>query len=79
MVKYINKSRYRADVVKSIGTGVKIPKKISIDTGILFNHVSHVLKLLREKGVVECVNPKAHKGRLYKLTDAGLKSLKDVE
>lgn len=75
-VKFINRSSYRLKIVKSIGTGVKMPKTISLETGLLLNHVSYSLKLLRKKGIVVCLNPDAYKGRLYKLTDIGLKSLK---
>ena len=79
MVEYINKSSYRLKIVKSIDTGFKMPKTISIETGLLLNHVSYVLKLLRENDVVECINPDAKKGRLYRLTEMGLKSLDELE
>lgn len=78
LLEYINRSSYRVKIVKSIGTGFKMPKAISDETGLLGNHVSGVLKKLRDNNVAVCINPDARKGRLYKLTDEALDILGDV-
>lgn len=70
-LSYVNISSYRAKTVKSLRGEVKIPTKIAEDTGILPNHISKVLKELKEAGVAECINEEAKKGRLYRLTDVG--------
>ena len=70
-ISYVNISSYRAKTVKSLQGDVKIPTKIAEDTGILPNHMSKVLKELREAGIAECINPEAKKGRIYRLTDFG--------
>ena len=71
-LKYIKKSSYRYKVVKALGTDIKLPKEIANDSGILLNHISNVLRNLRENGIIECLNPNLRKGRLYRLTDKGL-------
>ena len=68
---YVEISKYRYDVLKAIGNDVKIPTVIAKDAGILPNHVSKVLKELKEKELVICINEEVRKGRLYKLTKEG--------
>ena len=68
---YVSISSYRTKTVKSLQNEVKIPTNIAKDTGILPNHMSKVLKELKDVGVAECINPEVRKGRLYRLTDLG--------
>ena len=58
-------------VMKSLEGNVKIPTAIANDSGIRTNHISKVLKELKEHKLVECINPEVRKGRLYRLTDTG--------
>ena len=78
-VKYVNKSSYRCNVLKAIGNDVKIPTQIANDSGVLRNHVSNVLRELKEKELVECLNPESRKGRLYRLSEEGRDILDDIE
>lgn len=78
-LKYVNRSSYRVKVLKAIGKDVKMPMEIASDSGILPNHISNVLRQLREKDMVECLNPESRKGRLYRLSDDGLEILKEIE
>ncbi|AMD18440.1 transcriptional regulator [Methanobrevibacter sp. YE315] len=68
---YINISSYRAKAVKSLQNDVKMPTQIASETGIRRNHISKVLRELKESGVAECINEEAKRGRLYRLTDLG--------
>jgi uncharacterized protein YjhX (UPF0386 family) len=79
VLKYVKRSTYRVRAVKAIGTTIKIPKQIANDSGILLNHISNVLRELKEKDVVECLNPNLRKGRLYRLSETGLEILKELE
>ena len=56
-----------------------MPKDIAKDSGILQNHISNVLRELKDKNVVECLNPNRRKGRLYRLTDDGLEILDNLK
>ena len=51
----------------------KIPTQIKDETKISLNNVSDVLRELRKKKIVTCVNPKEKTGRLYKLTPKGMR------
>ena len=79
LLRYVNKSSYRVKVLKSLGEDVKIPKEIASDSGILPNHISNVLRQLKEKEIVECINPEVRKGRLYRLSGNGLDILNKLE
>ncbi len=79
VLRYVNRSSYRVKVLKSLGEDTKMPKEIANDSGILQNHISSILRQLKEKDVVECINPEVRKGRLYRLSDNGLEVLKELE
>lgn len=70
-VGYIQASKYRTKVIKSLAGDTKIPSQIAKDTDILQNHMSATLKQLKEHELVECINPEVRKGRLYRLTEKG--------
>ena len=75
---YVEISSYRLKAVKCISNDVKTPTKISKETGILTNHISKVLKELKEHGIVECINEEMRKGRLYRLTEKELEINKSL-
>lgn len=78
-VRYVEMSGYRTKVLKSLEKGVKIPSGIAKDTEILTNHISVVLKQLKDYELVECINPEVRKGRLYRLTDKGRKVVEKLD
>lgn len=79
LVRYINRSGYRKRALKAIGNDVKMPKEIADESGILQNHISTVLRDLRERNVIECLNPTARKGRLYRITADSIEILDKIE
>lgn len=68
---YVTKSSYRTRVLLSLKGEVKMPMELSKDCDILQNHISTVLRQLKDMGLVECINPEAKRGRLYRLTSDG--------
>ncbi len=76
---YVKSSKNRTKVMKSLKGGVKMPSKIAKDTEILQNHISSVLKQLREHELVECINPEVKKGKLYRLTEKGEKIINKID
>jgi DNA-binding MarR family transcriptional regulator len=79
VVKYVRKSTYRTRTIKVLDGTVLMPKEIAEDSGILQNHISNVLRELKEKNLVECLNPKMKKGRLYRLTEDGQEILDEIK
>ncbi|WP_405290493.1 ArsR family transcriptional regulator [Methanobrevibacter sp.] len=70
-VAFIKSSKNRYKVLYSLSEGIKIPSEISRETEIRLNHVSALLKDLKENGYVVCLNENYKKGRMYALTETG--------
>lgn len=69
---YVKMSKYRFKVLKILSSDyLKIPSQISMETGIRKNHISKVLRDLKTKDLIECINEDSKKGRLYRLTSTG--------
>ena len=78
-ISYVNISKYRTKVMKSLNGEVLIPTQIARDSGIRTNHISKVLSELKAHELVECINPEVRKGRLYRLTNKGNELVKNIE
>lgn len=78
-LSYVQISTYRTKVMKSLDDDVKMPTQIAKTSGIRTNHISNVLRQLKEHELVECINPKVKKGRLYRLTDKGENLVKNFD
>lgn len=72
-------SSYRSRVLITLGGKLKTPSTLARESGVKINHISKVLKELKEKELVVCINEEAHKGRLYEVTDLGQQVLKEVK
>ena len=78
-ISYVKISSYRERVMKSLEDDVKIPSKIAEDSEIRQNHISKVLAELKAHELVECINPEARKGRLYRHTEKGDQIVKNLK
>lgn len=78
-ISYVQISKYRLKVMKTLDSEVKIPTQIAKDSGIRTNHISKVLSELKAHELVECINPEARKGRLYRQTPKGETVSKNLE
>ncbi len=76
---WVKASSYRNRVMINLGNKVKTPSSIARDAQIKMNHVSVVLKALKEKGLIICLNEDSKKGRLYQMTDLGKTVTKTVK
>ena len=76
---WIISSSYRKRVMVALGEQIKTPSVLSKHTGIVANHISTVIRQLKDKELVLCINEKAYKGRLYQITDLGKEVMKIVK
>jgi len=68
----VKSSKKRAAVLIALARNDYLtPAEISERTNIIINHVSNILKELRDKKLIVCVNDDTKKGRLYQMTDEG--------
>ena len=78
-MSYVNISKYRTKVMKSLDGEVLIPSQIAKNSEIRTNHISKVLGELKAHELVECINPEVRKGRLYRLTEKGDELIKNFK
>jgi len=78
-MSYVNISKYRTKIMKSLDGEVLIPSQIAKNSGIRTNHISKVLGELKAHELVECINPEVRKGRLYRLTEKGDELIKNFK
>lgn len=78
-ISYVQTSKYRERVMKSLADEVKMPSQIAKDSDIRQAHISNVLKQLKEHELVECINSEVKKGRLYRHTSKGEEIVKNLE
>jgi DNA-binding MarR family transcriptional regulator len=62
---------YRTNIMLTLGFQVATPKQMASMTKLRIGHVSNVLKSLVDKGLIECINAEAKRGRIYRLTPIG--------
>ena len=73
---YVKASTYRFKVIQFLrNNNYAMPRKIADEIKIKPNHISKVLTELKQQDLVECINPEARKGRLYRLTHTGVETL----
>ena len=80
-VAFILRSRQRKEIILLLESP-KTPTQLSKHLKASVPNTSLKLAALLKKGLVECVNPKDSKGRIYKLTkrgEAALEMIKDME
>ncbi|MBE6509385.1 MAG: transcriptional regulator [Methanobrevibacter sp.] len=78
-ISYVKISKYRTKTMKSLEGEVLIPSQIARNSGIRTNHISKILSELKAHELVECINPEARKGRLYRHTEKGEQIVKNLD
>ena len=68
---YVNISNYRIKAVNSLKESDKTPTQLAKDSDIRVNHISKVLKELKNYEIAECINEEKRKNRIYRLTSLG--------
>lgn len=69
---WVVRGKQRKKIIKVMDKP-KIPSQIKEETNLGLNNVSDILRDFRKKKIAECINPKEKTGRLYKLTQKGMK------
>lgn len=72
-LSFVLASSYRTDILKALSKSLGTPSTISKEINKSISHVSRTLRELSERNLVECVTPERRKGKIYKITDEGLK------
>jgi len=75
---FVIASEYRKSILLALKDKPRTPKELTKITGFHFSHVSSNLKNLQKVDLVECLNPRATKGRLFKLSKKGEILIKSI-
>ena len=67
---FIIRSNYRKQVFLLLDNPIR-PSEIAKKLNIRLTHVTRELRALKNKKLVECLNPKERIGRIYQLTKKG--------
>ena len=76
---YISISSYRIKAIRAMQDGNETPTQIVNHSGIRLNHISKVLRELKDCGVAECLNEQDRVNRIYKLTPLGREIADNLE
>ena len=79
IIEFVQRSKYRQRVLKSLQSDVLMPKYIAKRSGVRKNHVSKILSELKSYELVELINPEVHKGRIYRITPKGAKIINELK
>jgi len=69
---YVKRSKNRQKAIKIIEKSRMTPSEITETMNVRFSLVSRVLRELKDKDIVMCLNENEKTGKLYKLTRLGL-------
>lgn len=79
-IGFVISSRYRVVVLRRLATGPATPSKIADDEDVQIASVSHALRRLRDRSLVELLVPEdRRKGRVYGITDRGEALWNEIE
>lgn len=76
---YVKRSKNRQKIIKIIATTRKTPSDITEIMDTRFSLVSSILSDLKNNDIVVCLNENDKTGRLYILTELGLKILNELD
>lgn len=76
---FILRSDYRKKVFLFLTEKPIMPSEIEKVLTLRFTHITRELRFLKEKNLIECINPKERVGRLYRLTSSGEKLKKAMQ
>ncbi len=71
LYSFVVVSKPKTNIVKLLAEKPLTPTQIQRETKLNLSHVSRLLKSLKEKDIIECLNPVQRKGKLYSLTKKG--------
>jgi len=74
---YLKSSTYRLKVLKKLKNGFATPSDISSDFEVKLPQISRTLSELENVDLIVCTTPNRSKGRIYRITEKGLKILND--
>lgn len=79
LISFLHRATRRTAVLECLEEP-KTPKEVAIECKLSISNISNALAELKEKELIECINPEDHISKFYQQTKKGkdvLKMLKD--
>lgn len=78
LISFLHRAKRRTAVLKCLDEP-KTPKEIATICKLSISNISNALAELKEKGLIECINPEDHLSKFYQQTKKGKEVLKMLE
>ena len=75
---YVKRSKNREEIINILAISRKTPSEIVEIMDARFSLVSALLSDLKSQGIIFCINEDDKTGRLYKLTDLGVRIFEEL-
>jgi len=72
-VSFAQSGTNRSKVIKVLAGNMKVPSKIAEELDLRMSQISATLSELKGANIVICLNEEKKRGRLYRLTELGLR------
>lgn len=79
-IGFIKSGKYRIELMVLLKNGILATAiEMAGKIGVYLSQVSRTFSKVEEKGVISCTTPNRKKGRIYRLTERGIKVLDFME
>ena len=78
LISFLYRATRRAAVLKCLDKP-KTPKEIAVECELSISNISNALAELKDKELIECINPEDHISKFYHQTKRGKEALKMLE
>ena len=78
IISFLHRAKRRTTILKCLEKP-KTPKDIAIECELSISNISNALAELKEKELVECINPEDHISKFYQQTKKGKNAIKMLE
>lgn len=74
LISFLHRAKRRTAVLRCLEKP-KTPKEIAIECELSISNISNALSELKEKELIECINPEDHISKFYQQTKKGKDAL----
>lgn len=78
-ISLLKASKNKKKMLTTLNDKILTPNEIAEKINMRINHVSYYLSELKKKNLIMCINEEKRKGKLYKLTELGLRVLNEIK
>lgn len=77
-IGFVKASNIRTQILKKLASKPMSPKELKVELSLHFSQVSLVLREMRDMKLIECLTVDRSKGKIYGITELGMKVLQGL-